>query len=130
MAPTTRQASISKNSTSSMNKTKKSQPNEDKFGRKCRDCNGTYENNFLFARHSLMVHQRQVKCPMHECSRKLKSVSGLMNHFRTTHKNACSLCGHSNKNKQGLLIHLALVHDLKRCVCSVSRRDRMKNYFE
>lgn len=128
MAPKTRQSSTSNKS--SKKESKKPQGNQVKIGRKCRHCNRVYEDPFLFARHSLMVHHKQVECPMPECSRKLKSVSGLMNHFRTTHKNGCSLCGHSNKNKQGLLVHLALVHNLKRCVCSVSRRERMNGFFE
>lgn len=128
MAPRTRENSNNKKV--SVEKPAKTQCNEVKTnGRKCRDCNRTYENAFLYARHSLMVHQKQVQCPIVDCKRKMKSTAGLMNHFRTTHKNACSLCGHSTKNKNGLLVHLALVHDLKRCVCDVSRRVRMIENF-
>ncbi len=128
MAPKTRQSSSSNQSTE--NKIENSRSDAEKNGQKCRHCNQIYENPFIYARHSLMVHHKQVKCPMQDCGRKLKSVAGLMNHFRTTHKNACSLCGHSTKNQQGLRVHLALVHDLKRCVCGVTRRERMNGFFE
>lgn len=134
MAPKTRKTSqTSENSrtkTSTEKKIKKTKTKQVKIKRKCRLCDQIYENQFAYARHSLTVHHKQVKCPMHECSQKMKSVSGLMNHLRTTHKNACNLCGHSNKNKNGLLVHLALVHNLKRCVCNVSRRERMNVFFE
>lgn len=114
--------------------TQKSTSKQVKHSRKavisCRDCNRSFDNRFAYARHSLMVHLKHVKCPINECTRMLKSMSGLLNHFRTTHKNACSLCGHSNKNKSGLRVHLALVHDLKRCTCGIPRSERMKVYFD
>lgn len=123
MAPTIHQ-------TGSKTNKKQVKSNQVKTKRKCRDCNKIYENNFVYASHSLKVHYKQVKCPMQECDQKLKSFAGLMNHLRTTHKNACSLCGRSNKNKSGLLVHLALVHDIKRCVCSVPRCERINAHFE
>lgn len=125
MAPNTRRKS--RNEKPSMTKTKTTQSTTAvRIGRKCNDCDRLKENPFLYARHLLMVHHKPTKCPFHDCGRKLKSLPGLMNHFRGTHNNACSLCGQSTKNPNGLLVHLALVHDLKRCVCNVSRRERMK----
>lgn len=133
MAPSKTNRKSVKKSSISKKTSKKSQPKEPnpvKGGRKCTDCKRTYETSFLYARHVLMVHQKSINCPMEECGRKLKSIAGLLNHFRGTHKNACSLCGHSTKNRNGLRVHLALVHDLKRCVCSVTRRERMNAFSE
>lgn len=130
MAPKARSIKKPKPNKSVKKTIKKSPPKLVKSGQKCRDCKQSFGNNFSYARHSLMVHQKQVQCPIGECTKKLKSISGLQNHFRTTHKNACNLCGHSNKNKSGLQVHLALVHNLKRCTCGGTRRERMNAYFD
>lgn len=130
MAPKTRKTQKVKPNKSSKKTIKKPQAKQVKDGQKCRDCNRSFDNHFLYAGHSLRVHLRQVQCPISGCTQKLKRFSGLTNHFRTTHKNACSLCGHSNKNKSGLFVHMAIVHGLKRCTCGVPRRERINNHFD
>lgn len=130
MAPKARPIPKTKRNNSVKKAIKKSPAKLVKIGQKCRECKQNFENNFSYARHTLMVHNKQVQCPISECTKKLKSISGLKNHFRTTHKNACNLCGHSNKNKSGLQVHLALMHNLKRCTCGITRSERMKVYFD